>query len=67
MSEPTVTVDIEPIDEVQEIVIVQVQPPSNESRPDGIITTKRSTPIKRGIPLKETHGMTTEASRFKET
>lgn len=67
MTEPTTPITVEPVDNVQETVVEQVSPPSNEPKPDGIITTKRSSPIKRGIPLKETHGMTTEANRFKET
>ncbi len=58
---------IEPVDEVVETQTAEVPVPSVESKPDKIITTKRKSPIVRGEPLKETHGMTTEAERFKST
>lgn len=61
------TIKVEPVDEVAETVKVEVPIPSETPRPDGIITTKRKTPIKRKTPLTETHGMTTEANRFKES
>jgi hypothetical protein len=56
---------IEPVDEIVEIQEVEVPVASQEPKPNMIITTNRKTPIKRGVPLKETHGMTTEAERFK--
>ena len=66
MSEPKSPVTIEPVDEIQETVIEEVSPPSLEIKPDGIITTERKGGILRDVPLRETHGMTTEANRFKE-
>lgn len=66
MTEPTIPVKVEPVDEVQETVVVTIPVASENPKPDGIITTNRKTPIIRGVPLKETHGMTTEANRFKE-
>lgn len=58
---------IEPVDEVDETQTTEIPVPSLEPKPDKIITTNRKSPIKRGVPLKETHGMTTEAERFKST
>ncbi len=63
--EPKSPVTIEPVEEVEETIVVQV--PAPDTRPDTIMTTERKTPIRRGVPLKETHHMTTEAERFKET
>jgi hypothetical protein len=56
---------IEPVDNVAETQTAEVPFPSLEPKPNMIITTNRKTPINRGVPLKETHGMTTEAERFK--
>ena len=69
MAEPKVIVKVEPVDNIQETIKVDVPAPSDTPLPDGIITTKRKTPIKRynAVPLTETHGMTTEADRFRET
>jgi hypothetical protein len=52
---------------VQEEIKVETGVPDPD--PGEIVTTERKTPIKRynAIPLKETHGITTEANRFKET
>jgi hypothetical protein len=48
---------------------IKVEQPIPVPQGDAVPTTNRKTPIKRynAIPLKETHGMTTEANRFKET
>jgi hypothetical protein len=46
---------------------IKVEPGLPDSNPGEIVTTERKTPIKRGQPLTETHGMTTEANRFRET
>ena len=67
MTEPKSPVTVPEIDEIAETVTVQVTPPSTEPRPNGIMTTKRSSRIVRRMPLSETHSMTTEANRFKET
>jgi hypothetical protein len=48
--------------EIQEEIVVETPVPTNPAEP-----TKRVTPIRRGEPLKETHGMAVEANRFKET
>jgi hypothetical protein len=45
------------------IVVEQTAP---LAPPAGIVTTERKR-IRRGVPLKENHQMTTEANRFKET
>ena len=59
---------IEPVEEVVETQTAEVPVPIlGTNKPDKIITTKRKSPIVRGVPLKETHGMTTEAERFKST
>lgn len=49
----------------QEEIKVELTTPDPD--PVEIVTTNRKIPIKRGLPLTETHGMTTEANRFKET
>ena len=52
----------------QEEIKVEVPVPDpQEGKPAGIITTKRSTPIKREWPLTEKHGMTTESNRFRDS
>lgn len=50
----------------QEEKKVEITPPMDEALK--VVTTKRKSPIKRfnATPLSETHGMTTEADRFKE-
>jgi hypothetical protein len=50
--------------ETEEEIPVEVTAPLDQ--PTQLVTTDRKTPIKRGLPLSETHGMTTEANRFKE-
>jgi hypothetical protein len=49
----------------QEEIKVELTTPDPD--PGQIVTTNRKSPIRRGLPLTETHGMTTEANRFKET
>lgn len=41
--------------------------PGEEPTPNKLITTKREGGIQRQEPLSETHGMTTEADRFRES
>lgn len=60
--------DLIPDREQGEEIRVEVPTPDpNEPDPKMIITAKRKTPIKRQMPLTETHGMTTEANRFRES
>ena len=44
---------------------IKVELTTADPDPGTIVTTERKTPIKRGIPLKENHQMTTEANRFR--
>ena len=67
MPEPTAPIKVEPIDEVQEIVILEVPTLPTEPEPKGIVTTKRPTGIVRGQPLAEAHEMTTESNRFRDS
>jgi hypothetical protein len=50
-------------EEKNEEIKVDVEPPNETPKPDGIVTTKKP-PIKRTEPLRETHGMTIESERF---
>jgi len=65
MTEPKTPVKIEPVDEVAETVTTELTPPDPD--PVKIVTTERKTPIKRSMPLTESHGMTTEANRFRSS
>lgn len=51
----------------EEIVVEETVPDGTEPKPNLIVTTKRVGGIKRGMPLTESHGMITEANRFRET
>lgn len=50
----------------QDEVTVEVTTPLQQ--PTQVLTTKRKTPIRRfnAVPLEETHGMITEANRFRQ-
>lgn len=58
-------IKIEPVEKGEEVVVEIPTPDSTGLNPKLIITTKR-TKLARGVPLTETHGMITEADRFKE-
>lgn len=55
------------VEKQDEIKVVESIPDATDPKPKEIVTTKRSSPIVRTMPLTESHGMTTESNRFKES
>jgi hypothetical protein len=59
---------IQEVEKQEEVKIEVPVPDPTAVNPQGIVTAKRKSPIKRynATPLRESHGMTTESNRFKE-
>lgn len=68
MTEPKLP-KVPPVETNEPIIETVPIPDPTGVHPQGIISTEREEPVKRykATHLRETHGMTTEANRFRES